>query len=449
MKLSETYQSRQNQFEQPVPTRTTDRGHLRTAANNVILHLHPTKVPAKALRFSYTWGLGGISALLATMLVVTGVLLSFRYEPSVNRAYTSILQIETQMAFGSLFRAIHHWSANLLVITTFLHLVRVFLTGGYKKGRTMNWLIGVLLLLVVLAFNFTGYLLPWDQLAYWAITVSTSLLSYIPLIGNALSNFVLAGPEIGQGALSNFYGLHVSVLPLVLIAMMGYHFWKIRKNGGISQPERTDGKSLEKVTTIPHLVSREFAAAGVVLAGLILWGMWLPAPLDSLANPAISPNPAKAAWYFMGLQELLLHMDALASIILVGIVLLGIIFLPKLDNRQDDIGIYFRSALGRRAALLGLLLSITLIPILVVVDEFWLDWAAILPAWPAFIVNGLLPLLLSLAGLAVIYGLMRLLRANHSEALLGLFSFIFAGLIVLTIIGIFFRGPNMALVLPI
>ncbi len=449
MKLSETYQSRQKQFEQPVSNPTADRGRMRTAANNIILHLHPTKVPTKALRFSYTWGLGGISALLATLLVVTGVLLSFRYEPSVDRAYTSILQIESQMAFGSLFRAIHHWSANLLVITTFLHLVRVFLTGGYKKGRTMNWLIGVLLLLVVLAFNFTGYLLPWDQLAYWAITVSTSLLSYIPLMGNALSNFVLAGPEIGQGALSNFYGLHVSVLPLVLIAMMGYHFWKIRKNGGISQPKRAEKERLETVTTIPHLVSREFATAGVVLAGLILWGMWLPAPLDSLANPAISPNPAKAAWYFMGLQELLLHMDALASIILVGIVLLGIIFLPKLDKRQDDIGIYFRSALGRRAALLGLLLSVTLIPILVVVDEFWLDWAAILPAWPVFIVNGLLPLLLSLAGLAVIYGLMRRLRANHSEALLGLFSFVFAGLIVLTIIGIFFRGPNMALVLPI
>lgn len=449
MKLSPTYQSGQNQFEQPAPSPTAKRGRMRLAANNIILHLHPTKVPARALRFSYTWGLGGISALLATVLVVTGVLLSFRYEPSVDRAYTSILQIETQMAFGSLFRAIHHWSANLLVITTFLHLVRVFLTGGYKKGRTMNWFIGVLLLLVVLAFNFTGYLLPWDQLAYWAITVSTSLLSYLPAIGDGLSNFVLAGPEIGQGALSNFYGLHVSVLPMVLIAMMGYHFWKVRKNGGISQPERAEKERLDTVTTIPHLVSREFAAAGVVLAGMILWSMWLSAPLDSLANPAVSPNPAKAAWYFMGLQELLLHMDALAAIILVGIVLLGIIFLPQLDRQPENIGIYFRSALGRRAALLGSLLSVTLMPLLVIIDEFWLDWAALLPAWPGLVANGLLPLLLSLLGLAAVYGVMRLLRANHSEALLGLFSFVLVGLIVLTIIGIFFRGPNMALALPI
>ncbi len=449
MKLSPTYQSRQPQSEQSLKRTAVHRNRMRTAANNVILHLHPTKVPVKALRFSYTWGLGGISALLAVILTVTGILLSFRYEPNVDRAYTSILQIETQMAFGSLFRAVHHWSANLLVITTFLHLLRVFLTGGYKKGRTMNWIIGVLLLLIVLAFNFTGYLLRWDQLAYWAITVSTSLLSYIPAIGNNLSGFVLGGPEIGQGALSNFYGLHVSVLPMVLITMMAYHFWKIRKNGGISQPERADKETILTATTIPHLVSREFAAAGIVLAGIILWAMWLPAPLDSLANPSVSPNPAKAAWYFLGLQELLLHMNALAAMILVGIVLIGIVILPLLDTRRNDIGVYFRSDIGRKTGLLGLLLGVTLVPTLVVVDEFWLDWGILLANWPSAIANGLVPLLLSLIGLALVYGLMRLFRSNHSEALLGLGTFIFTGLIVLTIIGIYFRGPNMALTLPI
>jgi quinol-cytochrome oxidoreductase complex cytochrome b subunit len=448
MKLSPTYQSRQQQAEQSTKRTAVHRNRMRAVANNAILHLHPTKVPVKALRFSYTWGLGGISALLAVILTVTGILLSFRYEPNVDRAYTSILQIETQMAFGSLFRSVHHWSANLLVIITFLHLLRVFLTGGYKKGRAMNWFIGVLLLLVVLAFNFTGYLLPWDQLAYWAITVSTSLLSYIPAIGNKLSGFVLGGPEIGQGALSNFYGLHVSVLPMVLITMMAYHFWKIRKNGGISQPERNDKETIQTATTIPHLVSREFAAAGVVLAGVILWAMWLPAPLDSLANPAISPNPAKAAWYFLGLQELLLHMNALAAMSLAGIVLIGIVVLPLLDKRQNDIGVYFRSTIGRKTALLGFLLGVTLVPILVIVDEFWLDWGNLLTTWPSTVTNGLVPLLLSLIGLALIYGLMRLLRSNHSEALLGLGSFVFTGLIVLTIIGIYFRGPNMALALP-
>lgn len=176
-----------------------DRSRMRAVANNLILHLHPTKVPAPALRFSYTWGLGGLSAMLATLLVATGILLMFRYDASVERAYSSILYLETQVPLGSLVRAIHHWSANLLVVTLFLHLLRVFYTGGFKLGRATNWIIGIVLLLVVLAFNFTGYLLPWDQLAYWAITVGTSLLSYIPLMGETVSKFLLAGPEVGQG----------------------------------------------------------------------------------------------------------------------------------------------------------------------------------------------------------------------------------------------------------
>ena len=160
---------------------------MRTVVNNAILHLHPVTVPKPALRFSYTWGLGGISVFLGLLLGISGVLLMFRYDASVENAYTSIQYLETQVAFGALIRNIHHWSANLLVVTSFLHLIRVFLTGGYKKGRALNWALGLFLLTLVLAFNFTGYLLPWDQLAYWAITVGTSLLSYVPLVGTAVS----------------------------------------------------------------------------------------------------------------------------------------------------------------------------------------------------------------------------------------------------------------------
>ena len=127
-----------------------------------------------------------------------------------------------------------------------MHLIRVFLTGGFKKGRATNWLIGIVLLLLVVAFNFTGYLLPWDQLAFWAITVGTSLLSYVPLVGTAVTNFLLAGPEVGQGALRNFYAIHVAVLPAVLILIMSYHFWKVRKDGGISQPETGSERRVSK-----------------------------------------------------------------------------------------------------------------------------------------------------------------------------------------------------------
>jgi quinol-cytochrome oxidoreductase complex cytochrome b subunit len=420
---------------------------MGATANSLILHLHPHRVPAGALRWTYTWGLGGLSAVLALCLGLTGILLMFRYEPTIDRAYSSIQALEAQVAFGSLVRGIHHWSANLLVITAFLHLVRVFLTGGFKAGRAMNWLVGTLLLVLVLVSNFTGYLLPWDQLAYWAITVSTSLIAYIPLVGQPLSHLILAAPEVGQGALSNFYALHVAVLPAVAFATLGYHFWRVRKDGGISRPLADSGE--RQVSTIPHLVQRELAAATVLLVVLVLWAMLLPAPLGDLANPAHPPNPAKSAWYFSGLQELLLHMHPLAALGLVLVVAAGAVLLPFADRQAEDIGIYFRSARGRRAAILGALLAVYLMPALVIVDEFWLDLTALLPEAHLLVSTGLLPFLASLAGLAAVYGLCRLvLRARHGEALVGLFTFVVAALVVLTIIGVFFRGANMALALP-
>jgi quinol-cytochrome oxidoreductase complex cytochrome b subunit len=436
--------------EQDMNSWMEDRSRLRATASNAILHLHPTRVPAGALRLTYTWGLGGISVMLALLLGITGLLLMFRYDANIERAYTSILYIETQGAFGSLVRGVHHWSANLLVVTTFLHLVRVFLTGGFKRGRTMNWLIGIALLLLVLASNFTGYLLPWDQLAYWAITVSTSLIEYLPRVGTTISNFVLAGSAVGQGTLRNFYAVHVAVLPILTAGIMGYHFWKIRKNGGISQPYPKREKPIQRVSTIPNLVRIEFAAATVVIAGVLVFAMFVPAPLHQLADPLNSPNPAKAAWYFLGLQELLLHMDALAAIALVGIVLLGLIFIPRWDRYDGDIGVYFRSRKGRWAAVIGAFLALDLVPALVVADEYWLDLPAMLPAnWPPLVVNGLVPLLASLLGLLLLYLLLRvILRANRSEALVGVFVFIMLSLVVLTVIGIYFRGPNMALVIP-
>ncbi len=428
---------------------TDDRSRMRAVANNLILHLHPTKVPAPALRWTYTWGLGGLSALTATLLVLTGILLMFRYDASVERAYTSIQYLETQVLFGSFVRGLHHWSANLLVITSFLHMIRVFLTGGFKLGRANNWLIGLLLLLLVLAFNFTGYLLPWDQLAYWAITVGTSLLSYIPVVGTAVTNFLLGGPEVGQATLRNFYAIHVAVLPVLLMLMMSYHFWKVRKDGGISQPLRHKKERVERLTTIPHLVQIEFAAAAVLITALTLWVIFVPAPLEALADPSHPPNPAKAAWYFMGLQELLLHMHPLAAMALPGIIIVGFILIPWLDRQDDNIGHYFRSKKGKQTAFVGAIYALGLVPLLVVADEFWLDLPTLFPNWPTLISNGLFPLLITLAGLVTIYLIFRIFgRANSSEALVGLFGFLIISFILLTIVGIFFRGANMALVLP-
>jgi quinol-cytochrome oxidoreductase complex cytochrome b subunit len=334
-------------------------------------------------------------------------------------------------------------------------MLRVFFTGGFKKGRSTNWLIGIALLLLVIAFNFTGYLLPWDQLAYWAITVGTSLLDYIPLLGSAISGFLLAGSEVGQGALRNFYAIHVAVLPALLVILMSYHFWKVRKDGGISQPiPPTTGPNgrqqrIEKVTTIPHLVQIELAAAAIVITALLLAAMFTPAPLEELANPNHPPNPAKAAWYFMGLQELLLHMHPLAAMLLPGILLGAMATIPYWDKNEDNIGLYFRSTVGKASAAAGALLSLIIVPVLVLVDEFWLDLPELLPQWPTLISNGLIPLLLSLAALFLIYTLFRVFfKANQSEALVGLFSFIIMSFILLTLVGVTFRGANMALIWP-
>ena len=426
-----------------------DRQRMRAVANNLVLHLHPTKVPTPALRWQRTWGLGGISTVLVLILVSTGVLLMFRYDASVETAYASIQVLETQVLFGALVRSLHHWSANLLVVTAFLHLLRVFYSGGFKGGRSRNWTVGLILLFVVLAFNFTGYLLPWDQLAYWAITVGTSLLSYVPLIGAGLQQFLVAGPEVGQAALRNFYALHVAVLPLLLLGLLSYHFWKVRKDGGIVLPAADNGERIERVTTIPHLVQIELAATLVVVTLLLAWAALVPAPLEALANPLQPPNPAKAAWYFLGLQELLLHMHPLAAMILAGLVTSGFFLAPRLDRRGETIGIYFRSPAGRRLALAGALLALALVPLLTLVDELWIDLPRLLPTWPLLISTGLVPLLLSLFGLGLIYLLFRTLDGiNHGEALVGLFTFISTALVVMTLVGIFFRGPNMVLVAP-
>lgn len=435
-------------------TKKTGEERSASVVNNLILHLHPHSVPAKALKFTYTWGLGGISAVLLVLIAITGVLLMFRYDARVDYAYISIQQLETEVIYGSLVRAVHHWAANFLVVTTFLHLVRVFFTGSYKQGRGLNWAIGIILFILALAGNFTGYLLPWDQLAYWAITVSTSLMAYIPVVGVAIRNFFLGGPQVGQAALSNFYALHVVFLPTLIVALVSYHFWKVRKNGGISQPLPKEDERPERVATIPHLVNLEYTAALVVIVGVLVWAMLVPAPLGPIANPVTSPNPAKAAWYFLGLQELLLHMHPLAAESLIVVLGAAILLVPVFDKNEKDIGVYFRSPAGRRAALISALLAVVLIPALVVLDNYWLDIPRWLPMLSSTITMGIIPFVFVLSVFAGWYAILRKVRlvegisANHSEALLGVFTFAATALVILTIIGIFFRGPNMALVLP-
>jgi quinol-cytochrome oxidoreductase complex cytochrome b subunit len=221
-------------FRQPYPT--TSRTRALAVMNNVFLHLHPVRVKRHAVRYTYTFCLGGVSFFLFLALTVTGLYLMFFYVPSVSRAYQDIQAIEASVAFGSFVRNMHRWAAHLMVLTVFLHMIRVFYHGAYKPPREFNWVIGVVLLFCTLWLSFTGYLLPWDQIAFWAITVGTQMALYAPLLGAESSFFLLGGIEVGQDTLLRFYVMHVIAFPLITAILLIVHFWRIRKDGGISGP---------------------------------------------------------------------------------------------------------------------------------------------------------------------------------------------------------------------
>ena len=215
---------------------TSDRNRVLVMLSNVFLHLHPVRIRRESLRITYTFCLGGLSFFLFLVLTVTGVYLMFFYIPSTTNAYTDILNIQASVAFGLLTRNVHRWGAHLMVFFVFLHMMRVFYHGAYKPPREFNWVVGVILLFTTILLSFTGYLLPWDQIAYWAITIGTNMGGYVPLLNTPINRLLLGGLEVGQNTLLRFYVLHIMVLPLVGAIFLAVHFWRIRKDGGISGP---------------------------------------------------------------------------------------------------------------------------------------------------------------------------------------------------------------------
>jgi quinol-cytochrome oxidoreductase complex cytochrome b subunit len=211
-----------------------------TMTSNIFFHLHPVKVSRKSLRWNYTFGLGIISSILYGVLIFTGVLLMFYYVPSVERAFPSMKEIQLSVPLGQFTRNMHRWAAHAMVLVVVLHMARVFYTGGYKPPREFNWLVGVVLLLLTLGASFTGYLLPWDQLSYWAITVGTNIAGYAPVAGSAVRQLLLGGSEVGQSTLIRFYALHIAFLPLGLALLISLHIWRVRKDGGLAVQDSTE-----------------------------------------------------------------------------------------------------------------------------------------------------------------------------------------------------------------
>jgi quinol-cytochrome oxidoreductase complex cytochrome b subunit len=424
----------------------TPRGRALQSFSNVFLHVYPVKIPKRVLPLRYSFRLGFIAAVLFGILLVTGVYLMFVYTPSLGSAYGDMQHLKTGVGFGQLIRNVHRWAAHLMVLVVVLHLVRVFFAGAYKKPREWNWVVGVMLLVVTLGFSFTGYLLPWDQLSYWAVTVGTNLVHYVPLLGGKLQDLLIGGPQVGQATLLRFYALHVAVLPAVLILMLTVHIWRVRKDGfavarstvGAFAEEATDrpAPALEPVAapaaavavpvssaaapaaaaaaapmaaaapelyggrvrllgvvdresvteearpvddtvfTWPHLLVRHVVVALGTAAVVLALGVAFSAPLRGLANPNVTPEPAKAPWYFAGLQELLSRFDPLVAGILVPAgAVLALVLLPYIDRNPDT-------------------------------------------------------------------------RASHRKVAIVLFSMLLAIAVVLTVIGVFFRGPGWKFIAP-
>lgn len=223
------------------PSPATPRGRAMTSFHNFFLHIYPVKVPRKVLPFRSTFRLGFISTVLFTILFVSGMYLMFFYHPAIPQAYFDMHTLATSVAFGQFVRNIHRWSAHLMVFVVFLHMLRVFYSGAYKAPRQFNWLIGVVLLVLTLLFSFTGYLLPWDQLSYWAVTVGASIAGYVPLMGDKAQQILLGGSDVGSAALLRFYVLHIYVLPASLVVFLAVHIWRVRKDG-FQVADRKDGE---------------------------------------------------------------------------------------------------------------------------------------------------------------------------------------------------------------
>lgn len=384
-----------------------DNQRLRSEVitQNVFLHVRPVKVFRDTLKFSKTLGMGMISLYLFIILTITGILLMFYYIPHVDRAYQDMKDLEYVVSFGLIMRNMHRWAAHAMIITVFLHMCRVFYCAAYREPREFNWAIGVVLFITTLFLSLTGYLLPWDQLAYWAITIVTNLMAEGPLIGKKIKYLALGGTVVGQNALIRFYVMHCIVLPLFATFLMIVHFWRVRKDGGLARPvdaeipevrhpdssepevKEHDVKSYglmnlvqgktpfvavdpdKMVTTWPHLLIREVNLFLLVTIAIMAMSVFWNAPLEEIANPAVTPNPAKAPWYFDGLQEMLAWGHPFwGGIFVPSLYALYLVLIPYFDRSRVGTGIWFHKA-RRNAIIIFTLVNLFMI-VLIIVGAF-------------------------------------------------------------------------------
>jgi quinol-cytochrome oxidoreductase complex cytochrome b subunit len=299
--------------------------------------------------------------------------------------------------------------------------------------------------------NFSGYLLPYDQLGYWAVTVTTGMLAYLPMVGPMVQTLVMGGTEVGPATLRFFFAVHTVVVPVFILFLMGFHFWRIRKAGGLVLP-RPEGEAIPanppRVATVPHLLVRETTVALVTIAALLMLSVFFNAPLGQPANPGLTPNPTKAPWYFAGLQELLLHLHPTFAVLVVpAAVLLFLCLLPYLRYDDDIKGIWFCSRRGKKLALAAALLAAVATPLFVVLDTIGI-WPRIPGNMALIVTSGWIPTGLAVLVIFLLYRALRRRSVTRNEAVQAIFVWLLTAFVLLGSIGIWFRGTAMQLAWP-
>lgn len=393
-----------------------------------------------------------MAVVLVFLLFGTGLLLKFFYLPFPDKAYESILYIENSVFFGQLIRNVHYWSANFLIIVAFLHLLRVFFTSAFHSLRQFNWVIGSGIFFIILFSNFTGYLLPWDQLSFWAITICIGMLEYFPGMGLWLQELIRGGSEVGPATLSTFYAIHTAVLPAVMIILMMFHFWRVRKAGGLVTPQGLDLETEpteNRIPSIPNLIIKELVVALAMIAFILTLSALLDAPLGDKANPGLSPNPTKAPWYFMGFQEILLHFHPLFALFIFTITTLTVLLIPYMNDESKNTGVWFFSLKGRQLSIITMIVGCLLTVSGIILDQFLFDFVSWMPGLSPVISTGLAPFLICLCAIFVyVVFVSRIYRPDRAELILMLFVLFLTIFFILTITGIWCRGSGMGLVWP-
>jgi cytochrome b-561 len=324
-------------------------------------------------------GLGLINFYLFVILTITGILLMFYYTPDTERAYQGIKDLEYVVSFGLIFRNMHRFAAYLMLLSVFLHMSRVFFTAEYREPREFNWVTGLLLFLCTIVMAITGYILPWDQKGYWAMTITSNVVTSAPVIGEKLKYLILGGNTVGQNSLTHAYGMHVKIMPLVIGLFMGIHFWRIRKDDFFAWAlwgghlDFQEGQNPQAPSYLEHrwqdIIVRELTKFLLVLAIVMGISLLFNAPLEEAANPSVTPSPVKAPWFLVGMQELLSWgAPFFFGVLVPNIMIVLMILIPYFDRGGEGIGVWFHPS--RRRANILFTAAVTVYLGLIIIGQF-------------------------------------------------------------------------------